>query len=233
MGGPRALGAAGPAPAHAAPGGVGWATGDGMPLATSGQWVGQTNIEFGFESRRHGHRTGATAGLHSRGVCRCTCAVRPRVALVGYGAWRAGRPASGRLRLSGGAPCHVSAAGSVWRSVLQTARMCMRRCFFAHRGRAGALGRQVPCWATVSGRTSCWCCPSWQFSEALLSLISSSRRGTGGLSDAQAQSKALSAQRSAPFSFLKMVVLPSLPLAPVKAYEIDPEGGGWNDARTR
>ena len=91
----------------------------------------------------------------------------------------------------------------------------------------GALaGRPVPCWATVSGRTSCWCCPSWQFSRglAVLDLKQHACAGTGGLSDAQAQESKRAISTAVPraiLSSLKMVVLPSLPLAPVKAYEID------------
>lgn len=146
MGGPRALGGNRPRPAPSPCStrlGVGWATGDGMPLATSGWWVGQTNIEFGFESRRHGHRTGATAGLHSRGVCRCTCAVRPGVALVGYGAWRA-RKLAGK-RPASGCPVAPRAAfprlvrfGAVFfRQPACAARPLLLK---ARRGRAGRSG---------------------------------------------------------------------------------------------
>jgi len=77
-----------------------WATGCRRPPPAGG-WVGGSDeFEFGLESRRHGHRTGATACLHSRGVCRRTRAEWRWVALVGCGAWRARKlagewPASG------------------------------------------------------------------------------------------------------------------------------------------
>lgn len=109
---------------------LGWARrwAAGVPLATSGWWVGGSDeFEFGLESRRHGHRTGATACLHSQGVCRWAWADRCWAAFVGCVWGVAGKEAARQaacLRLSGGAPRCVSAAASVWRSVLQTARMC-------------------------------------------------------------------------------------------------------------